>query len=301
MRQIAIPSLALAAMVMGMETTIIRPSQAATLVDISHNDTYTNRPLAFVVTKGAVPSSTRNHLMAQLFYPPASEQQALRVIGKGRARGEADTARIQFNFTTNEDTNIPSEGGVLFQAEMAQATITRETLKPIVDALVAIGVPADTIEVKITEPQPSVLPFPFPSTGTEGSAGIVVEVEKPTRDRIEQIVKVANETASKNKELAVDSVDVQYSVKDCQALEKAAYRAAVNDALNRARAIAEALNADIGIPSVAEPFYGVFLPGCNSDGSLPFTSSSSTYDPDAPLEVVVTKDIFFSFPVGAER
>ncbi|HEY9651615.1 MAG TPA: SIMPL domain-containing protein [Coleofasciculaceae cyanobacterium] len=301
MRQIAIPSLVLAAMVMGVETTRTNPSQATSLTEIQQNDSHTNQPLASAATKDANLPSTSNHLMAQLFYPPASEQQALRVIGKGRARGAADNAQIQLNFSTNEDTNIPSEGGVLFQAEIAQATITKETLQPIVDALVAIGVPADTIEVKITEPQPSVLPFPFPSTGTEGSAGIVVKVEKPTRDRIEQIVKVANDTASKNKDLAVDSVDVQYSVKDCQALEKTAYQAAVNDALNRARAIAEALDAEISIPSVAEPFYEVFIPGCNSDGSLPFRSSPSTYDPDAPLEVVVTKDIFFSFPVGAER
>lgn len=301
MRQIAIPSLVLAAMVMGIEITRTLPTQATTLVDIQQNTTETDRPLPSLSTKDAILPSTSNRLIAQLFYPPASEQQALRVIGKGRARGSADTARIQLNFGINDNINIPSEGGVLFQAEVAQATITRETLKPIVDALVAIGVPADTIEVKITEPQPSVLPFPFPSTGTEGSAAIVVKVEKPTRDRIEQIVTVANETASKNKDLAVDSVDVQYSVKDCKALEKAAYQAAVNDALNRARAIAEALDADIGIPSVAEPFYGVFLPGCNSDGSLPFRSSPATYDPDAPLEVVVTKDIFVSFPVGAER
>ena len=52
------------------------------------------------------------------------------------------------------------------------------------------------------------------------------------------------------------------------------------------------------VPSVAEPFYAIFLPGCNSKGNLPFASKeASPYDPNAPVEVEVSKDIFFTYRV----
>jgi uncharacterized protein YggE len=294
MKSIAIPLLVLAGMVMGIGTATTRQGRAETLVALQEDYSHTDRELSATATEGVALSPTRN-LTAQLFYPPASDQQAFRVVGKGRASGPADTARIAFKFGSSALESAPD--AVLSQFEVVQAVLTRENLQPIVDALVAIGVPTDAIDVKITEAQPSVLPFPFPSTGTEGSAGIVVRLEQPTRDRIEQIVTVTTEAAGKNEVLIVGSVGIEYSVNDCQALEKAAYQAAVNDALNRARAIAEPLGADIGIPSVAEPFYEIFLPGCSSEGSFPFANSTAAYDPDAPAEVVVTKDIFFSFPV----
>ncbi|MEW6492485.1 MAG: SIMPL domain-containing protein [Cyanobacteriota bacterium] len=167
------------------------------------------------------------------------------------------------------------------------------------DAIAATGVPADDIQVKITEPRPSALPFPFPSTGSAGGAEVLVTIEQPTRDRLEKIVTAANQAASKNKEISISSVDVQFSTKDCQALEKTAYQAAVQDAQNRARAIAEAMGAKMRrVGSVAEPFYNAYLGGCDSQGNLPFGGdSAASYDPNAPIEVEVTKELFVTFPV----
>lgn len=92
---------------------------------------------------------------------------------------------------------------------------------------------------------------------------------------------------------------MQYSAKDCQALERAAYQAGVQDAQNRARAIAEAMGGKMRkVGSVAEPFYNAYLPGCNSGGNLPFGGdAASSYDPNAPVEVEITKEIFVTFPV----
>lgn len=246
---------------------------------------------------------TGNSPQAQLFYPPVSDPQALRVTGRGRASQPADSARLVFGFGGGDVFPSPPEG-ILSQAEptprvTVPGAISEESLQPIVEGLEAIGVPAEAIEVKVIKPQPSALPFPFPSTGTPGGAQVNVTIEQPTSDRLEAIVSTVSETASASEELAVTSIGVRYAVDSCQALERAAYEAAVNDAFNRASAIASAMGAELRrVPSVAEPFYSIFLPGCDSEGNLPFGGDTTPpYDPNAPLEVEIKKEIFVTFPV----
>ncbi|MBE9126331.1 MULTISPECIES: SIMPL domain-containing protein [unclassified Coleofasciculus] len=271
MSKIVRRSLVMAAIVSGVWSAMISPSRAQNISD---------------------------RKIAQLFYPQVSEQATLRVIGKGRASQPADRASLQFKFISNIPFESPPEG-VLSQFDTPGEPLSEESLQPIVDALVAIGVPANAIEVKIVEPTGSILPFPFPSTATEGGAEVAVMVEQPTRDRLDQIVDTASDAANNLEDILLSTINVQYAVDDCQALERAAYQSAVEDSQNRARAIAEAMGADLrGAPSVAEPFYGIFLPGCNSEGNLPFGGSAATpYDPNSPVEVEVTKEIFTSYPV----
>lgn len=234
--------------------------------------------------------------LSQLFYPPVSEDPTFRVVGKGEASLPADQANLLFKFVQNY--NYPPEG-VLSQFETLEEPITVEMLQPIVDALKEIGVSDEAINVDIVEPSGSFLPFPFPSTATEGGAQLVVIVDNPSRDRLEEIVNVAKDTASPIEEILLSSIDVEYSVRNCQDLEQAAYQSAVDDARNRANSIASAMGAKLKpIPSVAEPFYSIFLPGCSSEGNLPFDSSNtSAYDADAPVEVKVTKEIFVIYTV----
>ncbi|HAG84013.1 MAG TPA: hypothetical protein DCL61_23390 [Cyanobacteria bacterium UBA12227] len=174
-----------------------------------------------------------------------------------------------------------------------EGTLTEEKLQPIVDALVRSGVPADTIEVRIIKAN-----FSF-FGGSQGGAEVVVKIETPTRDRLEAIVDTATEAADNIEEILLNTVGVEYAVDDCQVLEQSAYQSAVEDAQNRASSIAQATGAELRqVPSIAEPFYGVFLPGCNSKANLPFgTIAASPYDPNAPIEVEVTKDIFVTYTV----
>lgn len=298
MRRTAISMLVLTAILTGLGTVTTSRARAASLTERgSRHGDRRSEPAATAPERG-VSSPTSDHLTAQLFYPPVSNPQALRVPGRGRASEPANAARLVFKFSTNIPSELPAEG-TLSYSMVAQEVLNKESLKPVVDALVAIGVPADAIQVKITEPSPSALPFPFPSTGTEGGAEVAVTLNQPTRDRLEQIVTAATQAASKNKNFSISSVGVQYSAKDCQALERAAYQAAVQDAQNRGRAIAEAMGAKMSrVGSVAEPFYNAYLPACNSEGSLPFGGdATSPYDPNAPVEVEVTKEVFFTFPV----
>jgi hypothetical protein len=298
MKRVSISMLVLMAIATALETVTTSSGMAASLAE--RGSRHLDRPSqpSATATKESVPSSTSDRLIVQLFYPPVTDPQALRVPGRGRASEPANAARLVFKFGSNSSLESPPEG-TLSYAKVAQASFTQESLKPIVDALVASGVPSNAIRVTISEPRPSALPFPFPSTGTAGGAEIAVMIEQPTRDRIEKIVTVASQATAKNKNLTISSVGVQYSAKDCQALERAAYQAAVQDAQNRASAIAEAMGGKMRkVGSVAEPFYNAYLPGCNSGGNLPFGGdATSPYDPNAPVEVEVTKEIFVTFPI----
>jgi len=103
--------------------------------------------------------------------------------------------------------------------------------------------------------------------------------------------------------IVVETVNVRYAMKDCQVLVRAAYQAAVKDARNRSEALAQAMNVQLGkVPSVAESFlYDLFVPLCSEatelPSFLPFGSSGSRYDPNAPIEVQLRRDIFVTYPI----
>jgi len=300
MRRTAISIVVLTTMVTGLGTVATSRGMAASLAEQDSRYGDRRSELTTITSEDGVSFPTSDRLTAQLFYPPVSNPRALRVTGRGQASEPANSARLVFKFSNNDSLESQPEG-TLSYSKVAQETLSKDSLKPVVDALVAIGVPADAIQVKIIKPRSSALPFPFPSTGTAGGAEIAVTIEQPTRDRLDQVVTTASLAASKNKNFSISSVGVQYSSKDCQALERAAYQAAVQDALNRAKAIAEAMGARMSnVGSAAEPFYNAYLPACNRNAgeSLPFgPEAMSPYDPNAPVEVEITKEMFFAFPV----
>ncbi|MCP2728809.1 SIMPL domain-containing protein [Limnofasciculus baicalensis] len=294
------PSLVVAVMVTGLWTGTTSISRANELGVGSTKERLEVKGLMLQPEENL--SQGASHVMkgepiAQLFYPPVSDDPTFRVVGRGKASQPADKATLLFKFTPDYPDEMPE--GTLSDFETTDEPLNKKNLQPIVDALVKIGVTADEIEVKIIKPSTSALPFPFPSTSSEGGGEVVVTLSQPNRDRLEEIVTAATKAADKQKDILLENVKVQYSVNDCQALERAAYQSAVEDGQNRANSIAAALGTEVKrVPSVAEPFYGIFLPGCNSKGSLPFASKeASAYDPNAPVAVEISKDIFFTYRV----
>ncbi|MCG6138933.1 MAG: SIMPL domain-containing protein [Nostoc sp. LLA-1] len=100
----------------------------------------------------------------------------------------------------------------------------------------------------------------------------------------------------------MNNVGVNYAVKDCQALQSAAYESAMKDAQSRAQALATAMGAKLGNASVAEPFYTLLYPSCSSKAGLPLPSfggllSFPSFNPDNPAEVEMKKDIFVTYTV----
>ncbi|MEH2215205.1 SIMPL domain-containing protein [Nostoc sp.] len=283
--------------------------------------------LSISVTVG-VGTLTPKVTNAQLFYPPASDRHSLMVIGQGVVRVPADTADIELVFSSGgsgssndelqtqpsslpETRRISSPSGfgspsLLEQQDRAASptlllnyktaaeplpskkSLTKTTLQPVVDSLVAKGIRADKIQVQIN-----------PNT-SENNAKILVRLEKPTRDRVQEIVAIANKSTSQIENLSVKSVGVEYAVNDCQALQSSVYQSAMKDAQSRAQALATAMEVKLSTPSVAEPFYTLFYPSCSSKTGVPLPSFASfllspAYDPEAPAEVEMKKDIFVTY------
>ncbi|OKH27913.1 hypothetical protein FACHB389_28290 [Nostoc calcicola FACHB-389] len=250
---------------------------------------------------------------AQLFYPPASDRHSLMVMGQGVVRVPADTADIELVFSSKDSNDqLETQPSTLSQVRRVtlpslllndktpmgqisaipslenQKSLTKASLQPIVDSLVANGISADKIQVQVN------------TNSTENNAKILVRVEKPTRDRIQEIVGTANKATSKLENFTIKNVGVEYAVNDCQTLQSSVYQSAMKDAQSRAQALATAMGVKLGTPSVAEPFYTLFYPSCNSKAGVSLPSFASflltpTYDPDAPAEVEMKKDIFVTY------
>jgi len=244
---------------------------------------------------------------AQLFYPPASDRHSLMVIGQGVVRVPADTADIELVFSSGasndqlqtqpsslpETRRISSPTLLLNYKTAAESlpskkSLTKATLQPVVNSLVAKGISADKIQVQIN------------ANSSENNAKILVRLEKPTRDRVQELVATANKATSELENLSVKNVGVEYAVNDCQALQSSVYQSAMKDAQSRAQALATAMGVKLNTPSVAEPFYTLFYPSCSSKTGVPLPSFASfllspTYNPDAPAEVEMKKDIFVTY------
>ncbi|MEH2050820.1 SIMPL domain-containing protein [Nostoc sp.] len=260
--------------------------------------------MTMTVGVGALTPKVTN---AQLFYPPASDRHSLMVIGQGAVRVPADTADIELVFSSGgsndelqtqpsafpETRRLSSLTLLLNEKTPAEPlpnkkSLTKATLQPVVDSLIAKGISADKIQVQIN------------TNSSENNAKILVRLEKPTRDRIQEIVATANKSTSKLENISIKSVGVEYAVNDCQALQSSVYQSAMKDAQSRAQALATAMEVKLGTPSVAEPFYTLFYPSCSSKTGVTLPSfasflSSPAYNPDAPAEVEMKKDIFVTY------
>ncbi|MEH2451045.1 SIMPL domain-containing protein [Nostoc sp.] len=260
--------------------------------------------ISVTVGVGALTPKVTN---AQLFYPPASDRHSLMVIGQGVVRVPADTADIELVFSSGGSNNQletqPSSLGSIHRISSpilllnyktaaeslpSKKSLTKATLQPVVNSLVAKGISADKIQVQLN------------TNSTENNAKILVRLEKPTRDRVQEIVATANKSTSEIENLSVKSVGVEYAVNDCQALQSSVYQSAMKDAQSRAQALATAMGVKLGTPSVAEPFYTLFYPSCISKTGVTLPSFagfllSPTYNPDATAEVEMKKDIFVTY------
>jgi uncharacterized protein YggE len=262
-----------------------------------------------------LPTSDR---VAQLFYPPVNdEQQALMVVGQGEASAPADRAEVEFSFTNYDPYASPEGGLLLFNSGSTSngstsngateapslrtqaspiPSFTEAQLQPVVDALVAAGISSELIEVAITPGSPNVYPY------TTDRGSVSFDLSNPSREQINQAVDAVNEAIADSQSIFLQNLSVRYSLNDCTALEQDVYLAAISNARSRATALASAMGVELAeVPSVAESPFNFLLPACGSaDGAgfyNPFAFGASLYDPEAPAEVQVRRDIFVTFPI----
>ncbi|MBE7382918.1 MAG: SIMPL domain-containing protein [Leptolyngbya sp. SIO1E4] len=242
--------------------------------------------------------------IAQLLYPPVRDQQAVSVTGQGRASVPADQAQIDI-WLTNRDPNAAAPFEFPPEPEAAAPVpefppLTFDSLRGVIDALVEAGVAESDIDVNLALIDASAYSY----YSAENS--ITLNIQQPTQDRVNEIVQTVNEaleTQSPQQIAFISRVFVQYAITSCATVEQSAYAAAMEDAKLRADAIANSMDVSlVEPPSVAElPFLGRFLSPCNEEtdviGALFWSAESSYYNPEAPAEVEVYREVLVTYPV----
>ena len=231
------------------------------------------------------PLSATDINLEQLAQLGALTPQTLSTQGNGQASIPASQAAIVFTYTSNICPEY-AEDGTLKVPPTDQAS----DLKNIMDALVAVGVSRNDIEV---------------STESYDYFGfrMVVKLENPTRDRISQLKDVAAKAAIADGKFSPAPVAVYYVVRDCEQARNTARDLAIADARTQAEALAESANLNLGrLNAIAGGLNG----GYSSISSCPTNldeiidnidqSGVGTYYPGTP-EVVVNFSVYATYTI----
>jgi uncharacterized protein YggE len=179
---------------------------------------------------------------------------SIAVLGTGEAGAPAEGVVIQIVVRRN-DTGIASDSTPVraFAAGPAGAPLTEEEVQPVVDALVAAGVPAESIEVVIAPAAP------FTGAFGPGTAQVLASGDEVLVAKVGEVIPSAVEAALAAN-LWVDQAGVGYTVADCTAVETAALRDAVENGKEQAEQLAEVLGVELGklVLASRQPTYGAY-------------------------------------------
>jgi hypothetical protein len=149
------------------------------------------------------------------------------------------------------------------------------------------------VTTKISQPSSQGLPFPIPGISQAGGAEIVVALDNPESEDLDQVMAIVQNVSSDRVNLK--TAKVEFQLDNCAALERETYQAAIEDAQNRAQAIADSIGATLEMPTVSEPFYTVALPGCSSS-AFSFLNQPQTYKPGMETKLQLVRQLFLSYP-----
>jgi hypothetical protein len=238
--------------------------------------------------------------IAQMLYPPVSSRDpGLMVVGQGIARRAADSARIELQFYRTDPyyDYYGWEEGDEYVPPPAAPPLSEADFRPVVNAIIATGVPANAIDVDLTGGSAGYF-------GSTNVAAVIVTLRNPTQTQVRNLVTAANEAVT-GSDIYSQGTYVNYQIDNCAPLLRDVYMSAIEDAQSRAQAMAAALEVQINpVPSVAESPFNLFYPPCGRD--QPNASSmwggynpavGTFYDPNMPAEVQVQRDIFVTFPI----
>ena len=250
------------------------------------------------------------------FASPLVQAQGLTGItvqGYGRATSPADAARVQFTVGAGYSGGpypypekavpsdvMPSEPAVTPETIPVTPTatpLTEAALKPLIDAIKAQGVSDADIEVTVYLSSSY-----YGSYGSGGSARIAVTL----RDvgKVGALVDAVNAAVPADGSLIIQNVSVLYTVDDCDVLLGQARTAAIEDARDNGRGLAEALGVSLGdILGASEYSYSPYgLSSCDPTFEISYYGAygyeGSSYDPAMPAEVVVVSNISLAFAIS---
>jgi uncharacterized protein YggE len=295
----------------------VAPALAATLSpEIRSSDASLPSANTLVAPEGSDLEGSTD-VAQQFFYPPASNDQAIMVVGQGTATIPADTAEIEmtvfgydpysYYYDPYSDPYYTGDPSTVPAAPTEPPAITLVDVQPVVQALRDLGVPNNAIDVSILPGDPYVYPY-------EDHASVTINLPNPTRSRVAEVVDAVRQVDTNNENIYMDSVGVKYTVDSCDALISEAYSSAVSNARQRASIMADSLGVELGTdPSIAEsPFgtqsnTGVYSYCDSGSAASPLSSLFGYgygyyepfpyYDPAQEAEVTVERFIFVTYPV----
>ena len=222
-------------------------------------------------------------------------QNGITVQGFGSATVQADGAVLELFLGTNLPVPLPGEPGrgdtgvapAPPVPEGQAAPISEADLQPVVDAIVAQGVPRSDIEVI-----PGAKYDPYSSSAT-------IRVTVRSLDALTGIVDAATSAAGTLQDIALQSTSVIYTVSECPSLERQAMQAAVEDAGERATVFAQVLGVGLGsVIGASQYSYSPFgVSPCDPNiggpyplGGFPFFEGQSS-EVQLVANVAITYDI----------
>ncbi|MEA2596339.1 MAG: hypothetical protein QOF01_2808 [Thermomicrobiales bacterium] len=185
-----------------------------------------------------------------------SGHPSIAVTGTGEASAPAEGAVIQIVVRRNDagmaNTGTPAVKAFA-QGPAGGEPLTEAEVQPVVDALVAGGLPSDALEILIAPAGPITGPF------GPGTAQILATVDQATLAKLGQIIPGAIDAALAAN-LGVDQAGVGYTVADCTMVETAALRDAVESGKAQAQQLAEILGVELGELTLAsrQPSYNTY-------------------------------------------
>lgn len=230
----------------------------------------------------------------------APDGPTIQAVGYGRASAPADAARLQILVVPFEG----GPGGPIGSGPTPDATPGAEELAaaaPLVEALVAAGVPREAIRVVVS---------PALRSGYYGPGGgetfrLDVALDAAGLGQLEATLNAVNAATGGGQSLA--NIGLAYSLADCAAVERQAREAAVADARARAAQQADLLGAELGALRTVEdgptPPSGASVCGSPSadqaafDPFAPPGISLPALDPGAPAEVTVAVEVRATFAI----
>ncbi|NJN88092.1 MAG: SIMPL domain-containing protein [Leptolyngbyaceae cyanobacterium SL_7_1] len=202
------------------------------------------------------------------------------VLGNGQASAPADYAGIQMVFGAGDLYPNP-------ETPTPPAPLREADLQPLVEALTALNIPADNIEVYLSA-SPG---FP-PETAV--SPRLQVQLDNPTHSSIQRVIEAVRQLDQENDRFNLQQFGVWYSLNDCRPLEEAARRSAIEDVQIKSQSIAAAAGMELGElvalsgGDVYPPLYGGYACPASPTSYIDPYSVPPPYTPFVPVEVRLT-------------
>lgn len=240
--------------------------------------------------------------------PVTTSLPGITVAGEGSATAPAESAVVMISI--GSDPYMYGGGGAMDRPDSSPSgpsvpIVTADDIAaPIVDALVAGGVPAADIEIVSNPYAGGYGPYGGPQT-----VSILFKIADPTVEGIVALLDPAIEAAFAAR-LYVNYTSVVYSVADCTPLQREARTAAIADAREHADLQAELLGITLGEVSASRdnpfgaygtPYYGVMpVNTCTAGASNPRSLSiygAPAFDPSMPADVTVHSSVELTFDI----